>query len=93
MVNVDNQGAIALAKNPVFHNRSKHIDIQYHYTKGMEEGNVGWSPPLTTELPCAGSLFDHLTFFATSPIDLPSSFLASSIRVLITFSSVRWSSW
>ena len=34
-VNVDNQGAIALAKNPVFHNRSKHIDIQYHYTCGF----------------------------------------------------------
>ena len=28
-------GAIALAKNPVFHNRSKHIDIQYHYTCGF----------------------------------------------------------
>jgi len=30
---VDNQGAIALAKNPVFHDRSKHIAIQYHYTR------------------------------------------------------------
>ena len=27
----DNQGAIALTKNPVFHNRSKHIDVQYHF--------------------------------------------------------------
>ena len=32
VVNADNQGSIALAKNPVFHDRSKHIDIQYHYT-------------------------------------------------------------
>ena len=30
---VDNQGAIALAKNPVFHQRSKHIDIRYHYIR------------------------------------------------------------
>jgi hypothetical protein len=29
----DNQGAIALTKNPVFHNRSKHIDVQYHYIR------------------------------------------------------------
>ena len=29
----DNQGAIALTKNPVFHNRSKHIDVQYHFMR------------------------------------------------------------
>ena len=26
----DNQGAIAIAKNPVAYSRTKHIDIQYH---------------------------------------------------------------
>ena len=30
---VDNKSAIALAKNPVFHDRSKHIDICYHYIR------------------------------------------------------------
>ena len=30
---VDNQGAIALAKNPVHHQRSKHIDIRYHFVR------------------------------------------------------------
>ena len=30
---VDNKSAIALAKNPVFHDRSKHIDIHYHYIR------------------------------------------------------------
>ena len=29
----DNQGALALAKNPVHHERSKHIDIRYHFTR------------------------------------------------------------
>lgn len=29
----DNQGAIALAKNPVHHQRSKHIDIKYHFIR------------------------------------------------------------
>ena len=29
----DNQGTIALAKNPKHHSRTKHIDIKYHYTR------------------------------------------------------------
>ena len=31
MINEDNQGAIAIAKNPIAHMRTKHIDIQYHF--------------------------------------------------------------
>ncbi|CAH9069840.1 unnamed protein product [Cuscuta europaea] len=31
---VDNKSAIALAKNPVFHDRSKHIDTRYHFIRG-----------------------------------------------------------
>ena len=30
---VDNKSVIAFAKNPVFHDRSKHIDTRYHYIK------------------------------------------------------------
>ena len=29
----DNQGAIALVKNPVKHTKSKHIDIRYHFVR------------------------------------------------------------
>ena len=29
----DNQGAIALTKNPKTHSRTKHIDIKYHYIR------------------------------------------------------------
>ena len=31
----DNQGAIALAKNPHLHERSRHIDISYHYIRDL----------------------------------------------------------
>jgi len=34
----DNQGAIALAKNPQFHPRSKHIAIQHHFVRDVEMG-------------------------------------------------------
>ena len=29
----DNQGAIALARNPVAHSRTKHIDIRFHFIR------------------------------------------------------------
>lgn len=35
----DNQGAIALTKNPVNRSRSKHIDVKYHFIR--EAVNVG----------------------------------------------------
>jgi hypothetical protein len=33
----DNQGAIALIKNPYLHERSRHIDIKYHYIRDLVE--------------------------------------------------------
>jgi hypothetical protein len=38
---IDNESAIALSKNPVFHDRSKHIDVRYHYIREcVEEDRV-----------------------------------------------------
>jgi len=31
----DNQSAIELSKNAVFHKRSKHIDINFHFTREL----------------------------------------------------------
>jgi hypothetical protein len=37
---VDIKSALALAKNTVFHERSKHIRVRYHFIRGfLEEGN------------------------------------------------------
>ena len=33
VVHCDNQSGIRLLKNPVFHDRSKHIDIRYHFLR------------------------------------------------------------
>jgi len=32
----DNQGVIALVKNPYLYERSKYIDILYHYTRDLQ---------------------------------------------------------
>jgi len=38
---MDNMSAIALSKNPVHHDRSKHIDTRYHFLREcIEEGKV-----------------------------------------------------
>jgi hypothetical protein len=37
---VDSKSALALAKNLIFHKRSKHIRVRYHFIRGcLEEGN------------------------------------------------------
>jgi len=37
----DNQGAIKLAKNPQFHERTKHIDVCYHFTReAINDGTI-----------------------------------------------------
>ena len=53
----DNQGSIKLAENPVYHARTKHIDIQHHYIRELVESNsiqVQYTP--TTQM-----LADFLT--------------------------------
>jgi hypothetical protein len=38
---VESKSALALAKNPVFHERSKHIRVRHHFIRGyLEEGNI-----------------------------------------------------
>ena len=41
VINEDNQRTIAIAKNPVSHNRTKHIDIKFHYVcEAIKDGII-----------------------------------------------------
>jgi len=36
-IDCDSQSAIFLAKNPAYHSKTKHIDIQYHFVRDIIE--------------------------------------------------------
>ena len=41
LIKEDNQGTIAIARNPVSHSRTKHIDIKFHYVReALEDGII-----------------------------------------------------
>jgi hypothetical protein len=41
IIKMDNQSAISLSKNPVLHDRSKHIKIRYHFIhECVEHGEI-----------------------------------------------------
>ena len=35
VIHCDNQSYVKLSENPVFHDRSKHIEMRYHYVRDM----------------------------------------------------------
>jgi hypothetical protein len=54
---VDNKSALALAKNPVFHDRSKHIRTKYHFIREcLEEGSIKANYIVTTDQPTTSPL-------------------------------------
>ena len=41
IIREDNQGAIAIVKNPISHARTKHIDIKFHYVReAIHDGTI-----------------------------------------------------
>jgi hypothetical protein len=38
-ISCDSQSTIFMAKNPTYHSKTKHIDVQYHLVRDMVERN------------------------------------------------------
>lgn len=39
-INCDNQGALKIVQNPTNHQRTKHIDVRYHYIRDMQQNGT-----------------------------------------------------
>ena len=51
-VHCDNQSAIHLVKNQIYHARTKHIDVRYHFVREiLEEGEIQIQKIPTTKNP------------------------------------------
>jgi hypothetical protein len=58
---VDNRFALTLAKNPIFHERSKHIRVRYYFIRGcLEEGSFK---------ACYINIKDQLADLLTKPLE------------------------
>ena len=61
MIYFDNQSCIKLSFNPVFHDRSKHIDIRYHHIRDCVQQKIVLPSYIPTEDQDANILTKALT--------------------------------
>ena len=57
----DNRGALALAKNPMYHARTKHVDIRYHFVREKVEEQLVRMEWIAGELNLADGLTKPLS--------------------------------
>jgi hypothetical protein len=60
LIHCDNQSCVKLSENPMFHDKSKHIEIKYHYIRDMVQRGV-------VEL-CYISTDEQITNILTKPL-------------------------
>ena len=59
-IHCDNQSCVKLSENPMFHDRSKHIEIKYHYIKDIVQRGVVKLLYVVTE--------EHIADVLTNPL-------------------------
>ena len=59
-IHCDNQSCVKLSENPVFHDKSKHIEIKYHYIRDMVQRGAVKLQYVATEEQIADVLMNPL---------------------------------
>jgi len=60
-INSNSQSVIFLPKNPSYHSKTKHVDVQYHFVRDMVESNK----VLMEKVDTLGNTSDSLTKFVS----------------------------
>jgi hypothetical protein len=71
----DSQSAIYLTKDQIFHERTKHIDIKYHYVREVIADGILKVPKISTH--------DNTTDMMTKPVPVAKFELCSSLVGII----------
>ncbi len=61
-IDCGSQSAIFLAKNPAYHSKTKHIDVQYHFVRDMIEDKK----VLLVKVDTLKNIVDELTKYVSS---------------------------
>jgi hypothetical protein len=79
----DSTSAISVAKNPVLHTKTKHLEVRYHFMRdNVEKGNID-----LIHVPTEKQLADILT----KPLDQTTfAYLRGRLGVIFSFLSFGW---
>jgi hypothetical protein len=79
----DSTSAISVAKNPVLHSKTKHLEVRYHFMRdNVEKGNID-----LIHVPTEKQLADILT----KPLDQTTfEYLRGGLGVIFSFLSFGW---
>ena len=80
VIHCDNQSCVKLSDNPVFHDKSKHIEIKYHYIRDMVQRKVVLVQYLPTDEQVADVLTKLGRSSSTSVTDLAWQRMPPSLR-------------
>ncbi|GJY54520.1 ADP-ribosylation factor 2 isoform X1 [Tanacetum coccineum] len=98
-VNCDNQGAIHLSRNHVFHERNKHINVRYHFIREVLEAKavkvlkVGTEHNVVDALTKVDELKDAVLLVLANKQDLPNAMNAAEITDKLGPYSLHKRSW
>ncbi|GJR88008.1 hypothetical protein Tco_0212019 [Tanacetum coccineum] len=93
-IHIDNESTICIVKNPVFHSKTKHIEIRHHFIRDSNEKKLIQMIKIHTYQNVADLLTKAFDFWATATVKIVNEevqiqALVDGKKVIVTEASVR----